>query len=256
MTKNLKLFSYTNGDIKRLIEKIGIDLGNPIVVNRNSQGTEIYLHFNKKIISINKDSKINTFDKPSDYAWLNDKHTFIAWLSNGKLIFKNGVVLNISNTSIPSFDLDAKYFSLTKNGTVSLIYNINIPNKLLAKVDVPYAKIFVADNTVYVIGNDLSDNKRNLLLYIFKENKNQLRLENKTIIKRPTGENSPFYVADMDVDKGTIVIVDQYDMPLSFFSPVFLYNVSASSLKKIGRAKDINLFLEIDIISNFLKKIK
>ncbi len=275
LAKEVPLFPVSV-DLLAITEKAEGDLGYFVRFVKPPGEKELFLYFSDAIIVIDEEGTVTTYEMPEGrFAWLGEDHEFVAWWpSVEKLVFRDGTELDLPrgdvttrtghvNRDVPYgifFSPSGKYFCLSPPGPQEThIYSTANPTELLATMPIYGDEIFEGTSEIYVIGVDPFSKRDTLRLFIFGTDGGELKQRRNIAIERPwPGRRSPFYVIDVDVDKGLIAIVDSRDPPAVILFPtkIYVFDVESETLLKFGKeAGHRYMFLEGDGYSNLVRKI-
>ena len=277
------LFAYKRDDILNHIKKVGYSDFSPDEITRNSTGTSLYLHNYYRadkgsiILSVSAGGNIKRIVPPAKFAHLNDTNEFVAWTDDIKqgVHFKNGKFRSV----IPLFgyfgvDPSGQFFFIGHSSGVKVINNetvqtgplkyfteissISEPVKVLYSTNIRVENIFFKDNRIYLFARNLCNFKGlgryeecEIICQILKRTDSKFELEEEIHIPRPKPRPSPFAVVDLDPWSNNVLVVDEMDMPFSFLTAWYLFDLKTKKMTKVGRAKDYGFFLKEDILTRY-----
>jgi len=262
---------YTFGfdSIRNTLRRVGLDenlIHSIDGIRRSSDGSSLYLLIPKKaIVVLSCNSTVDVFDTASRYF----------------------DTINTANT-VYEFLVHRYNFSINQvNGTVGTKPPCAYQR---AGIATP-SGVFFADHVGHGMGIFKSSEPRNQLfflppaessIYCMSEFHNQLcivymnRATRKfsgillrqgshgtmEIVMRFATPFPPrsghYYVADIDVERKVLLLVDCVDWPLfwPFVSKAYEYNFATNSTRCLGAAKDYNFFLQCDILRKVMHDCK
>jgi len=276
------LFVYKHDDLLNYVKKAGYSDASLDEVTRNSTGTILYLHdyyrADKRniILSVSAGGEIKKILPPSGGGYLNDQGEFVAWVDDVKkgLRFKNGYFRDIVPSGYFGVDPSGKFYFIGYTSGVKVINNetvqtgplkyfteissIDEPTKVLYSTNIRVENIFFRDNRIYLFARNVRNFKglgdyeeHEIICQILKKADSMFVLEEQINIPRPKPSPSPFAVVDLDPWSDNVLLVDVKDMPFSFLTAWYLFDLKSKKMTKVGRAKDYGFFLQEDILKRY-----
>mgnify|MGYP001591409589 CR=1 FL=1 len=277
------LFAYKHDDLLNYVKKAGYSDFSLDKVTRNSTGTILYLHNfyrsdkNTLILSVSARGNIKKILPPAKFVHLNDIGEFVAWTDDIKqgVHFRNGKFHSV----IPIFgyfgvDPSGKFYFIGYSSGVKVLNNetvqtgplkyfteissIDEPTKVLYSTNIRVENIFFKDNRIYLFARNVRNFKglgdyeeHEIICQILKKADSMFVLEEEINIPRPKPSPSPFAVVDFDPWSDKVLLVDVKDMPFSFWTAWYLFDLKSKKMTKVGRAKDYGFFLQEDILKRY-----
>ncbi len=274
------MYAYKRATIIDYVQNLGFPDFNVDEIRRNSTGTALYFYNfytgnnTSKIFSVSADGEPVKLNPPAKFAYLNDKNEFVVWFDDIKkgIHFQNGTIRNI----IPIFgyfgiDPSGQFFFIGHTSGIEVINNQTVqigplqysteiastdhPNTALYSTNIMVGKIFFKDNRIYLFARQYSNFKglgnydeHEIICQILKKIGSKFQLEQEIHIPRPKRSPSPFAVVDLDPWSDNVLLVDVKDMPFSFLTSWYLFDLKTRKMTKIGLAKDYGFFLKEDIL--------
>lgn len=276
------LFAYKHDDLLNYVKKAGYSDFSLDDITRSSAGTILYLYNfyrtdkSSLILSVSAGGKIKKLVPPSRRAYLNDQGEFVVWVDDVKkgLRFKNGYFRDIVPSGYFGVDPSGKFYFIGHTSGVKVINgetvqtgplkyfteisSIDEPTKVLYSINIRVENIFVKDNRIYLFARDLCNFKGlgnyeecEIICQILKKMDSKFELEEEIHIPRPKPRSSPFAVVDFDPWSDNVLLIDERDMPFSFLTAWYLFDLKSKKMTKIGRAKDYGFFLREDILKRY-----
>jgi hypothetical protein len=258
------LFMYKKDQILDYIKAKGYSKFTLDKIDRNSTGTTLNLHnFYRQdkqqtiILSISKGGIINKIIPPAKFAYLNDTGEPVLWFDDIKksVHFKNGLISSLPLNSRIDVDPSGKFFFVAKNSSLTEIFSIDRPDIIIGFSKFKAEKIFIKDNDIYLFARNYQNIKsqgdyeqHEIICQIFKKAGLKYELSEEIYIPRLSPRSSPFAVIDMDPWSYYVLIVDVRDVPFSFLTTWYLFDLKTKKMIKIGRAKGYAFFLEKDVL--------
>lgn len=247
-------FAYPRNELSGALEKAGfVHSGFWSVTRNNSADALILINRNSKTaLSVRCDGSISDLKMKGDMGWFDDQLDLVAWSDNkGNTRFSNGHTKTLKiNPFI--FDYSSSYFlneiEDAGKGQSTALFSSDEPDvrKWTFELTLANSRVFVKDNTIYVIGPDKSDFNV-LLIYILNQFDEKLVLSDLKKLVRPSGSRSTLFgISDLSPYNDMIVVRDVRDGP---FGDQF-YQVDLKTLKmdKIG-VGGFGLYTQCDFIN-------
>jgi hypothetical protein len=279
--KGKSIYSYTAKEILDFLEEIGyanFATKNELSITRSNNGRELWF-FNKRslkaiFISCNGSSYVvNLPRKPGSLnsvppgldIWFNENNSPIAWMDNGYIYYQNEAMKKTNDFFSSIINVRGGYFLIRncQQGFVD-IYSIEKPPQNerdsishkglhLIRINI-VGKGFVAHfskgNKVYLFCQEMIGGPQ--ILYILKRNSSKLVIEKKISVPRIKKNPKGFYTyIDISPRDDEVLLKDRADP--DFFSELYSFNLIIQELKKIGRAKRYNFYLQCDLIRDWEK---
>jgi len=273
------LFAYERDDLLTYIRKAGYPDFRIDEITRNSSGTVLYLHNyyradnNSVILSVSVSGEIKKLLPPSRRAYLNDQEQFVVWVDDVKkgLRFESGYFRDVFPTGYFGVDPSGTFYFIGYTSGVEIVDNVTVqrgpikylteisstdePAKVLYSTNIKVDNLFIKDNKIYIFARNVRHFKGlgdyeeyEIICRILKKGDSVFELEEEIHIPRSKPSPSPFAVVDLDPWSGNVLIVDVKDMPFSFFTSWYLFDLKSKKMTKLGRAKDYGFFLQEDIL--------
>jgi hypothetical protein len=277
-SKKAYLIVYKKKLVMDYLNKLGYSDVYPDKIERNSSGTRLYLRDFKDniLLSISGNGKIKEFPSRARFIYLNEKEEIVAWYDDIKkgIHFRNAAVLAVPLFTAFGIDPGGKFFFVSKNEGVIVdpngqqaypskiepttsVASVNDPLTPLIKTRIMGERIFFKNGKIYLFARAYRNfrgpgdyEQHEIICQIFKNNgSGTFELEEEIHIHRPSPRSSPFGVIDMDLWSEKVLIEDVRDMPFSFLTSWYLYDLKLKKMTKIGRRKDgYAFFLQNDIL--------
>jgi hypothetical protein len=262
------LIAYEQNDILKYLGKEGYSDFRPDEIARNSTGTTLYLYnYYRKdkrslMLSLSAGREIKKLTPPSRFAYMNDKGEFVAWfddIDNRVIHFRNGLFRKspMLGMTFSSFAVDpsGKYYFIKMESSLVEVASTDDPTRVLFYSKLDADKIFFKNDKVYLFARNYSNVKgpgdyeqHEIICQILRKAGAKFELEEEIHIPRPSPRPSPFYVIDFDPWSNNVLVVDVRDMPFSFLTSWYSFDLQTKKMKKIGHAKDYGFFLKEDIL--------
>lgn len=240
------LYRFDKRDVKARLAELGYPDFEFFRLTRNSTGTAVYLEGEKNTLVLSVD-EVSMLPKPALVAMLNDDRKFVLWSNN---LRDGGITWNGSQLPLSSphgnvgTDPSGLYcFVETAQGNTQIFGE---RGSVLASISFSVDRMFLGDSEMYLFGYSKETASREEMCAVLHKVENDWILADRFTIARPDPSQASFYVEDMDLKTGTVILKDSYDFP--YKSQWYLYTLHKKKLLPLGNASDYGIFLQHDLI--------
>lgn len=243
---------------------------------KDSRGTCLHFHSDEEqaVLIVKNDGEVFRLNKPAFRASLNDEEEFVVWSDacSRDFSFKGGLTRTAMDTSI-LVDPGGRFFCITTPEGVVELARIEQPTTPLVRLDCgPWdpTALFATSGRLYVLTRSCDEHTvggvrtRKVLdmgiecLPYRVEAENIFAEPAITISRARAKASGGVGVRDMDPDSHTVLLCDSFEMPMSFRSAYYVFDLDSGARSRVGPIGAplgrVGLLLADDILGNALAR--
>lgn len=262
------VFVYSNKSIEEFVKAQGFTCGKDtrirLVTRRNGDGTrlQIWLNFlaigapQTVLVVSSRDSVQEVTGPAGQYVLgMNDKNEFAVRVDPDvdEYVFGNGMRCKRQSGGQSHSGLDpaGRYFFFGTPEGVEVV-DVDKPTETLIRSKDYVKSIYSANGVIYLFtypaNGDSNENQYPIVLETYRKSGSTFELQEKHRIPRPSKWDSVVEIEDFDPESGRVLLRGYVDMPFSFLTARYLYNLKTEKTTRLGGLVGHAFFLKRDIL--------
>lgn len=265
------VFIYSDKSIGELVKEQGIscDKDSRFWVTRNGEGTCLYIWPSTlpsdpevdPVLVVRSRSDVRKLYPPAGMlptGAINDSGEFLLCIdmNSGEFVLANGLRRSVpkatwANRQTSGLDPGGRYY-FTASDAGTEVVDVAEPNKVLARSKYHATNICATNSAIYLFvlraTGSADEDQYPKVLETYQKSGSTFELEAERRIPRPSSQDAVVSVEDFDPESGRVLLCGYVDMPLSFLSARYLYDLKTEKITRLGSCAGHGFFLKRDIL--------